>query len=613
MNNLFRIIIFLLLLCNLAFSEILVEGKQNKFNNFTIDYFYDANKSLTIDEILQQNFTTKINNKFNLGNRNGNSWLKFEITNNTNQDTLFLHIVESYFDLLDLYEKKDEGWSKKSSGRFAKLDERDMYDISPVFSLHVKKNTTKTFYVKMNAKFSQFGEFRIYTKSSPIAKYRLILNSFYIFFLGSLFIMIVFNSFLFTILKERIYFYYVSYLFSFSAFFINANGFLLYLGWFNSYSTIHIISISFINIFLTLFSISFLNVERNFPNIQKILKVFITLNFFFMIMSYINLDFWYPKLTILGLTTYIILLYVSIRSWLIGRHQAKYYLFAVSIYIFSIIVFSLMTKGLLPNNYFTKYAFLYSSFLEVVVFSLLLAHRFINIQKEKLRIQDELIKFKNENEDFLKQEVESRTEKIECLLQDKDVLLKEVYHRVKNNFQLIVSLLVLEKTKFSTEAGKKNFSLLINRIKSMATVHQSLYGSETISKLDSYEYISKITKDVKEIYLSSDVEIVENIESLHIQIEHAIPLGIIINEVLTNAIKHNLDLEQKLIVSVSFKSNKDKNELIIQDNGKGFEYDPTKHKQTLGINLLGEFCKKLPNSNFEYTNHNGLLFRLTFH
>lgn len=610
MNNLFRIIIFLLLLCSVAFSQILIEDKQNKFDNFTIDYFYDANKNLTIDEVSKQHFTTKINNNFALGERHGNSWFRFEITNSTKEETLFLHIVESFFEILDLYEKDDESWSKKSSGRFVQLDERDIYDISPVFSLHVEPNTTKTFYVKMYTKFSQFGEFRIYTQSKPITKFRLILNALYVFFFGSMFIMVVFNSFLFSVLKEKMYFYYTAYLLSFSLFFINTNGFLLYLGWADFYTTIHAISISFINIFLILFSMSFLNIKKNFPNTQKIFKVLIVFVLIFMVLAFIDFTAWIQKLTALSLMIYVVLLYVSIRSFLIGSNQAKYYLVAVSIYVFSIIILTLMAKGFLPNNYLTKYAFLYSSFIEVVIFSLLLAHRFILIQKEKLRVQNQFIQIKNKNEILLKQEVENRTQEIASLLKDKDVLLKEVYHRVKNNFQLIVSMMVLEKNKYTTKEEKNNFSLLINRIKSMSTVHQSLYDLDSISKIDSHKYISKITKDVKEIYLSNDVEIIENIESLHIQTEHAIPLGIIINEVLTNAIKHNI--EQKLIVSVSFKSHKDKKELTIKDNGKGFEYNPTKQKQTLGLNLLEQFCKKLPNSSFEYKNQNGSLFRLTF-
>jgi len=612
MTNLFRIFIFLLLLSNIIFAQIVIDKKQNELNNFAIDYYHDEDKNLTFNEILKQNFKEKINNKFTFSYLKGNSWLKFEITNKTNKDKLFLHMVEPYFEVLDFYEKKENIWTKKPSGRFVELSSRDMYDISPVWVLNIKSNATKTFYVRIYSKFSQFGEFTIYTKKASIVKYRLLINSLYIFFFGSLFIMIIFNTFLFVTLKDKMYFYYVGYLISFSAFILGFSGLHVYLGLSSLYTMITIASIPSLIVFLILFSISFLDIKKKLTNIYKILKLLIVLNLFVMVMSYIDFDLWYPKLTILGSITYMVLLYMAIRSWIIGHNQAKYYLIAMSIYISSVLLMSFMINGILENNHFTRYAFLYGSFIEITVFSLLLAHRFYDIQNEKITIQKELIEMKNENENFLEKEIDSRTKKIESLLKDKEILLKEVYHRVKNNFQLIVSMLVLEKNRYETDKEKENFSLLINRIKSMSTVHQSLYDLDTISKINSYEYISKISEDVKRIYITKDIQIIENIELLDIQVEYAIPLGIIINEVLTNAIKHNLEMDKKLIITIGFKSIGGKIELIIKDNGKGFEYDKSKHKQKLGINLIEQFSKKLPNSSFEYKNNFGCIFRLIF-
>lgn len=601
----FRIFIFLLLFSSIAFSQIVVDKKQNELNNFAIDYYYDANKSLTIKEILKQNFKEKINNRFTFSYRKGNSWFKFKVTNKTNNDKLFLHMIEPFFEVVDFYEKKENIWAKKQTGVFVKLDSRDMYDISPVVILDIKPNTTKTFYIKMHSKWSQFGEFRIYTKKASIVKYRLLINSLYIFFFGSLFIIIVFNSFLFITLKEKMYFYYVSYIISFSWFIFGFSGLTLYLGWSHLYTIIHVISIPSMMIFLILFSISFLDIKKNLPTTYKMLQLLIVLNLFVMVMSHIEFDMWYPKLTMLTSITYVVLLYMAIRSWIIGHNQAKYYLVAMSIYISSVIVMSFMINGLLENSHITRYAFLYGSFIEIIVFSLLLAHRFYDMQNE-------LIKMKMKNEKFLEKEIQSRTKKIKDLLKDKEILLKEVYHRVKNNFQLIVSILSLEKNRYQKEEEKENFLLLINRIKSMSTIHQSLYDLDSISQINVHNYISKISEDVKKIYLTKDIQITENIEFLDIQIEHAIPLGIIINEVLTNAIKHNLEKDKKQVITISFKFIDGKIELIIRDNGKGFDYSKAKYKQNLGINLVEQFTKKLPNSFFEYKNDHGCLFRLTF-
>lgn len=607
-----RIFIFLLLFSNITFAQIVIEENQSELNNFTIDYYYDENKSLTINEILKLNFKTKVNNHFTFSYQKGNSWFKFKVTNKTNKNRLFLHMSEPHFEVMDFYEKKEDIWTVKPNGRFEEIDSRDMYDISPVWTLNITPNTTKTFYIKMYTKFAQFGNFEIYTKKAPIVKNRLLINSMYIFFFGSLFMMIIFNTFLFVTLKEKIYFYYVSHLMLLSGFTFGTSGLYLYLGWSNLSTIIATVVSPLMTIFLILFSIHFFNIKENLPNTEKILKLLIVLIVFTMMMVHINFDVWHPKLTMLGALTYLFLLYMAIRSWFIGHSQAKYYIIAMSIYIIGIIVMVLMINGVLENNHFTRYSVLYGSFIEVVVFSLLLAHRFYDIQNEKIEIQNELIEIKEKNESFLEKEIESRTKEVEGLLKDKEVLLKEVYHRVKNNFQLIVSILVLEKNKYETNKEKENFSLLINRIKSMSTVHQSLYDLDTISQINSHEYISKIVQDVKKIYFTKDVQIIENIELLDVQIEHAIPLGIIINEVLTNAIKHNLEDNKKLIITINFKSIDENIELIIKDSGKGFEYNKSKYKQNLGINLIEQFSKKLPNSFFEYTNDLGCSFRLTF-
>ncbi|SFP08822.1 Two-component sensor histidine kinase, contains HisKA and HATPase domains [Hydrogenimonas thermophila] len=356
-----------------------------------------------------------------------------------------------------------------------------------------------------------------------------------------------------------------------------------------------------------------MEIKKYLPLTYKVLKLIIILYLILVIMAYLQFNPWYQIITIVASITYIILFYMSIRVWIMGHTKAKYYLIAMTIYISTIVVMSLMINGILENNYITRFAFLYGSFMEIILFTLLLANRFYEVKNEKIRIQNRLIEIKEKNEKFLEYEIENRTKEIKNLLRDKELLLKEVYHRVKNNFQMVIGMISIQANKENNKVYKKSFQELICRIKSMSAVHQSLYNSKALSCIKSKEYIPKIIQDVKHVFNRDNMEIIEMVDSIDLKMEYAISLGVIVNEVLTNAIKHNFNLEKKLIIYIKLKKVNEQINLLIKDNGKGFD---TEHKliQTgLGLKLLEQFIKKIPNSHFEFhSTSEGTEFSLFF-
>ncbi|SFP71073.1 7TM-DISM domain-containing protein [Hydrogenimonas thermophila] len=244
----------ILLYCFTSLSaSIIIDNNDYEINKFKLPYFYDETRSLKIDQIEKFDFDQKTNNQFTFGYLKGNLWFRFDITNNSNKDEIILHMTEPFFDEVNLFELIQNRWYKHQSGLHIDLNLRDMYDISAVFVLKIKPGTTKRYYVQTYAKFAQFGEFKIYTNRAFVTNYRLFINSLYIFFFGSLFMVIIFNLFLYIRLKEKIYLYYVSYIFFHTIFVIGFSGLTIYCGLSNLHYKIHLISIPFLIIFLILF------------------------------------------------------------------------------------------------------------------------------------------------------------------------------------------------------------------------------------------------------------------------------------------------------------------------------------------------------------------------
>lgn len=194
------------------------------------------------------------------------------------------------------------------------------------------------------------------------------------------------------------------------------------------------------------------------------------------------------------------------------------------------------------------------------------------------------------------------TSRITELLKEKELLLREVYHRVKNNFQIVISLLSLDSPHENEE--ERNFDI-INRIKSMSLIHEYLLDSKKFSQIKSREYLLRIINENQKLNINID----SKIDSCILNIDQAMALGIITNEVLNNALKHHPE-KNRCIISLNFKKSKNFITLTIKDNGLGFI--PPKYTESFGLEMINEFTSKLKSSNIEFIKNNGTTFILKF-
>ncbi|MBM3240635.1 PAS domain S-box protein [Candidatus Poribacteria bacterium] len=216
-------------------------------------------------------------------------------------------------------------------------------------------------------------------------------------------------------------------------------------------------------------------------------------------------------------------------------------------------------------------------------------------------------------------ELRRAEEQINASLQEKEVLLREIHHRVKNNLQIISSLLGLQSNYVQDKQTLEALNESRSRIRTMSLVHELLYQSENLSRIDFNEYIRNLTG-----YLFQSVDnlgvITLNInvdDDVSLNINTAIPCGLIINELVSNSLKHAFprDREGKICIAFTGVPTEDNNvafTLIVSDNGVGFSQNlDFRNPESLGLQLVTALVNQLKGT-IELDRSHGTAFKITF-
>ncbi len=212
-------------------------------------------------------------------------------------------------------------------------------------------------------------------------------------------------------------------------------------------------------------------------------------------------------------------------------------------------------------------------------------------------------------------ELKRNEEQIKASLKEKDALLKEIHHRVKNNLQIISSILSLQEARVSDPASREVLADSRNRIKSMALIHERLYGSGNLSSIDFAEYLNSLMNHLSYSYGANGGRISArtDIEDLSLNIDIAIPLGLIVNELVTNSYKHAFPGEAAGEIFVELHKVSEKGYLlVVGDNGAGMPHDfDLDRTPSLGLQLVHALVQQT-NSQVTIEREKGTVFRIAF-
>ncbi|MET0759913.1 MAG: histidine kinase dimerization/phosphoacceptor domain -containing protein [Flavobacterium sp.] len=193
-------------------------------------------------------------------------------------------------------------------------------------------------------------------------------------------------------------------------------------------------------------------------------------------------------------------------------------------------------------------------------------------------------------------EISAKNKTIKDSLAEKEMLLKEIHHRVKNNLQIISGILELQNTTVSDHTAKIILQEGQARIQSIALIHKTLYQSENFSSVPFQNYLTELINAIQNTYrnTNSKIETVINANEIELGINTAIPLGLIINEIITNCFKHAFLGKENGTINIRFTKEQEFYKLIIEDNGNGLpkDFDPKK-LHSIGFDLIQGLTKQL--------------------
>ncbi|MCI4624507.1 MAG: PAS domain S-box protein [Candidatus Magnetoovum sp. WYHC-5] len=208
-------------------------------------------------------------------------------------------------------------------------------------------------------------------------------------------------------------------------------------------------------------------------------------------------------------------------------------------------------------------------------------------------------------------------EQIKKSLKEKEMFLREIHHRIKNNLQIIISLLNLQSLYISDTKTLEVFQESKNRIKAISLIHERLYQSQDVSKISTKDYVIKLVSSITRSYGLDNrkIKLTFNVEDFLLGIDTAIPCGLIINELISNAMKYAFSKDMEGEIIISFKEKESESyELIVEDNGiglpPGFNFKTTKN--ALGLQLVNDLVESQLEGDIKLESTAGTCFIINF-
>ena len=152
---------------------------------------------------------------------------------------------------------------------------------------------------------------------------------------------------------------------------------------------------------------------------------------------------------------------------------------------------------------------------------------------------------------------------------ENELLLKEIHHRVKNNLEMVSSLLKLQSVKTKDQEAKEVMRASQNRVQSMGILHQKLYQGENLGSIEMLDYFQNLSENIVDAFGANDkVEVQYDMDRVELDVDTAVPIGLIVNELLTNSLKYAFPEDRKGKIELSLKEMDEKQlQLVVADNG----------------------------------------------
>ena len=553
--------------------------------------YIDINKTKNFDEIADLSTPFEDNHEILRGfgySPNFNVWLRFSITNTS--DKIIEQILEYDHALTSniVFYAPQNNYMPLQDGLFHITNERKT--INPIFTITLKPNETQTCYISASSHITTLIVKLNLWKSESFYEKEISRQVILALFFGSMFILALYNTFIYFFTKDLSYLYYSLYIFGILIhhfFYVGlSNIYIINPSWNEAIIQYASLIVGFPAFALAVFTKSFLKTKQ-YPLWNKILNIYLII-FPILLSIFLVTDSLNKYRNIFAVLLLIYLLSMTIYASFKRNRQAYFILFGWLVFISAGLFMYLSSTGIFSIYKYFPYYVEVSLVVEAIVFSIALADRIKQLQIDKEEANLRLIAQQKNEKDYLKQEVKKKTLALQISLDEKKLLLKELNHRVKKNMQTIVSLIRLQSDKVDDKLLQDFLITIQNRINAMSHLHELLYTQEDITHIDAYEYFEILIEEVRESYSHNEVEINFDITA-NLKMEQAVYCGLILNELITNAFKYAFPAQVGTITIKLYKKN-NLYSLDICDDGIG--YNQEIQKNSLGLLLVTTLVKE---------------------
>jgi len=577
--------IFLIFLKVFVYAEVIDPSLYHTNSLLPKSYIYIGKEKLNQDE-LKNVFKPFSKEHLNIGVSHKYVWIKLDFYNSSKKDIKKILVFSSPL-LEDISLFSQDLTLLKKNGMLYQNDKHST--IAYIFELDFKPYSKSSYYLRVSSKYTPI-DFSLYLKDK---------ESFFkkdrdrqfvdILLLGCILAMMLYSLLLSGYLRDKSFFYYGLYLFAL------IYQQMTYLGITQIYfpsefikveATYTIPKVLFLILTSALFAMHFLEYKK-IKKIEVFYKsVIVVLGLEFLFLD--PLKEYSLNIVILTGAIFILLnLLCGIYAYKKGVKQARLFILGFGIVFLSYIMIIIDALGLASVMVYFQNILIWATTIEALVLSLAFADRYLILENEKKEIDKKMLEELKYRKKLVLEEVEIKTRQLNGALKEKELLLQEVHHRVKNNLQIILSMIRLQSDLTPFREVKDSFHILENRINAIAKTYSVLLSKDSFDTIDMKEYIDELINDLVEVMGKDKINFKKHIQ-MKLPIKKAVYIGLILNELITNSFKYAFKDDKGEIEIKLYKSD-DENILEISDSGVGFDMD--KKDNSLGLRLVKMIVK----------------------
>ncbi len=585
------VLLSILLIQTLLFGNFKAINIEQTDGNSILPYTRVAttDDNATLASVIKSTaFKSYNQNILNLGISQKRGWIAFVVQNHSDRAIHRLLIpTSSLLEDLVLYDGQTHKIVKRTGLMHLDSTHNTLFFHLPIT---LQPHSSRTYYLSVHSTYSPVA-FKLLLEDSKTFyhsdKYR---KAFNILLIGIVLSLMLYAFFISLYMRDRSYFYYGLYLFTLLFQQITYIG-LTKIYFPPTFVTIDLeivlLKIGTLIVTSALFAIHFLNTKQ-VPWIDRTYKGFILLTLFEIILFHPQSSVALSILIITGAFFVTYQLLAGIIIYRKGYTQARLFIMGFAL-VFPAYLF-LITDALGITTFLVDFfnnSLILVTVIEAFILSLAFADRYLILEKEKQQKEKQLTEETLNRTRLVEEEVKKKTEALNQSLHTQELLLKEVHHRVKNNLQIILSMIRLQYDEIEDPKIQEKFINLEHRINTIAKTYSMLLSGDDLENINIATYIDALLYDISESYSYTrySVEVISDIGVHDIPLKQAVYIGLVINELVTNAYKYAFK-NGKGIIRVSLHKEEKTGEylLIIEDNGSGYSID--KNKKSLGLRLI---------------------------